>query len=313
MTAISSGEVPSPPVNDAPTFAALYAELYPRMVRLARLSLSDAANVGSAEEIVQDAFVQLFRNWDRVDSPSAWLRIAVMNGCRSWGRHRQVRRRHHMVPAPPVVDDADALAVRDALRAGRRRRLRSAAVSVVVGGSVLATAAGGAAGKLPGGIERAFHRISRWSEPCRVDQSTAQLVASFHRPDGRTVEWWRAMTTRAVGDDARAIADEVRLVNPDGSAHDMYEDCTVDFFPPRLVPAGTSNGNPAEDVTWGEVPPGTTALRAVYRDGAVVDVPLQHGGYFMAGLDRGVGRNDTPLRIEALGAAGTVISSAPEP
>ena len=117
MTAIPSGEVPSPPVDDARTFAVVYAELYPRMVRLARLSLSDAANAGSAEEIVQDAFVQLFRNWERVDSPTGWLRIAVMNGCRSWGRRRQVRRRHPVAPPAPVVDDADALVVRDALRA----------------------------------------------------------------------------------------------------------------------------------------------------------------------------------------------------
>jgi hypothetical protein len=194
-----------------------------------------------------------------------------------------------------------------ARRAGRRRRSRSAAVAVAVGASVLVTAAGGAAGKLPGGIERAFHRISSWSESCRMDQSSAQLVASFRRPDGRTIEWWRATGARAIG-------DETRWVDPDGSSHDMTSSCTVDHFPPdQLMLGGTSDaGDPTEAVSWGIAPTGATAVRAVYPDGATVEVPLQHGRYFMAGLDRGVGRSDTPLRIEALGATGTVISSARE-
>ena len=89
------------------------------MVRLARLSLDGAA---SAEEIVQDAYVQLFQNWDHVDAPVAWLRLAVVNGCRSWGRRRQVARRHPAETPPPVVDDGDALAVRDALRSLRPRQ-----------------------------------------------------------------------------------------------------------------------------------------------------------------------------------------------
>jgi RNA polymerase sigma-70 factor (sigma-E family) len=115
MTAISSGEAPSPVERDAPAFAAVYAELYPRMVRLARLSLA-VGHGGGAEEIVQDAFVQLLRNWDRVESPAGWLRTAVVNGCRSAGRRRRVARRNQPSAPLPVVDDADALAVRDALR-----------------------------------------------------------------------------------------------------------------------------------------------------------------------------------------------------
>ena len=123
MTAMSPvpearGAVPASPSPAPPTFAAVYETYYPRMVRLARLSLDGAA---TAEEIVQDAFVQLFRNWDQVEAPVPWLRLAVVNGCRSWGRRRQVARRHAVDPAPAIVDDGDALAVREALRALRPR------------------------------------------------------------------------------------------------------------------------------------------------------------------------------------------------
>jgi RNA polymerase sigma factor (sigma-70 family) len=124
MTAISSvpearRAVPGSPIPEQPTFAAVYEASYARMIRLARLSLDGA---GSAEEIVQDAFVQLFRNWDHVDAPLPWLRVAVVNGCRSWGRRRQVARRHPTVVQPPIIDDGDALAVRDALRSLRPRQ-----------------------------------------------------------------------------------------------------------------------------------------------------------------------------------------------
>jgi len=117
MTAISSDGMPRPVEPDGPAFAAVYAELYPRMVRVARLSLGGAGNAGAAEEIVQDAFVQLLRNWDHVESPAGWLRTAVVNGCRSWGRRRVIRRRNQPQPRVSVaLDDGDALAVRDALR-----------------------------------------------------------------------------------------------------------------------------------------------------------------------------------------------------
>jgi RNA polymerase sigma-70 factor (sigma-E family) len=94
-------------------FEALYLAAYERMVRLARLTSADTV---PAEEIVQDAFIQLYRSWPRVQNPEAYLRVAVLNGCRSWGRRRVVARRHDPRPPPPLLLDGDALAVRDALR-----------------------------------------------------------------------------------------------------------------------------------------------------------------------------------------------------
>jgi RNA polymerase sigma-70 factor (sigma-E family) len=124
MTATSSvpevpGGVPISREADPPTFAVVYECTYARMLRLARLSLDGGE---TAEEIVQDAFLQLFRNWDHIDAPVPWLRKAVVNGCRSWGRRRQVARRHPADAPPPIVDNGDALAVREALRSLRPRQ-----------------------------------------------------------------------------------------------------------------------------------------------------------------------------------------------
>jgi RNA polymerase sigma-70 factor (sigma-E family) len=96
----------------ATAFAAVYEARYAHLVRLARL----VGDSGRAEEIVQDAFVQLYRRWTRVEHPAPWLRAAVISGCRSAGRRRAVARRHDTETVDaPAPDDAEALAVRDAL------------------------------------------------------------------------------------------------------------------------------------------------------------------------------------------------------
>ena len=82
-----------------PTWAdelvALYRERYAPMVRLAYLLTGDGA---AAEELVQDAFVSVHRSWDRARHPSAYLRAAVVNACRSWGRRTTLERAQ---PVPP--------------------------------------------------------------------------------------------------------------------------------------------------------------------------------------------------------------------
>jgi RNA polymerase sigma factor (sigma-70 family) len=86
------------------------------MVRLAHLTTASNA---LAEELVQDAFVDLFRNWDTVRDPSAWLRRAVMSRCTSWVRRQHLERRvaaRHDVPEPAIPDET-GVAVREALLA----------------------------------------------------------------------------------------------------------------------------------------------------------------------------------------------------
>ncbi len=89
----------------------LYREHYRPLVRVAALLLD---NTASAEDVVQDAFVQLHQKWDRVTDPDkrvAYLRSMVMNGARSRLRRRSVRRRHD-VAAHTTAESAEVGALR---------------------------------------------------------------------------------------------------------------------------------------------------------------------------------------------------------
>jgi RNA polymerase sigma-70 factor (sigma-E family) len=108
----------------------LYAAHWRRLVRLSVLLVHD---VGTAEEIVQDAFVAVHARWSKLrdpDSALAYLRQAVVNRSRSTLRHRAVVLRQAAREAPPpVAPGADepslALARREAvLRALRALPIR---------------------------------------------------------------------------------------------------------------------------------------------------------------------------------------------
>src|SRR5688572_32628308 len=79
----------------------LYAAHWRRLVRLSVLLVHD---VGTAEEIVQDAFVAVHARWSRLrdpDSALAYLRQAVVNQSRSALRHRAVVLRQAAREAAP--------------------------------------------------------------------------------------------------------------------------------------------------------------------------------------------------------------------
>jgi RNA polymerase sigma factor (sigma-70 family) len=69
------------------------------MLRLARL-LTDSAAV--AEEIVQEAFIRFARSAGQKDEPAAYLRVIVVNLCRSQQRRSIVERRFAPRTAPPL-------------------------------------------------------------------------------------------------------------------------------------------------------------------------------------------------------------------
>ena len=104
----------------------LYAAHWHRLVRLSVLLVHD---VGTAEEVVQDAFVAMHGRWRRLRDPDkalAYLRQAVVNRSRSALRHRGVVDRHaareHPTDPLPGADHASGIrarrtAVLDALRA----------------------------------------------------------------------------------------------------------------------------------------------------------------------------------------------------
>ena len=72
----------------------LYTAHWRQLVRLSVLLVGD---VGTAEEVVQDAFVAVHGRWGRLRDPDralAYLRQAVVNRSRSQLRHRAVVERH---------------------------------------------------------------------------------------------------------------------------------------------------------------------------------------------------------------------------
>ena len=87
-------------------FVTLYRERYAPMVRLAYLLTGIQA---IAEELVQDAFVSVHGAWARAESPSAYLRTAVVNACRSWGRRRSLELLRKPAPPEPATLVADEL------------------------------------------------------------------------------------------------------------------------------------------------------------------------------------------------------------
>ena len=71
------------------------------LIRLAYVMLGD---LPSAEDVVQEAFVGLYRHWDRLraaDEAAYYVRASVLNGCRSVLRRRAVRRRP-LAEQPPT-------------------------------------------------------------------------------------------------------------------------------------------------------------------------------------------------------------------
>ena len=93
-------------VVDADPLEALYRERYAAMVRVAYL-LTGRPEV--AEELVQDAFVNVSRNWHRATNPPAYLRTAVVNACRSWGRRHVLELHRRPAPPEPATLQADEL------------------------------------------------------------------------------------------------------------------------------------------------------------------------------------------------------------
>ncbi|WP_307827721.1 SigE family RNA polymerase sigma factor [Nocardioides sp. SYSU D00038] len=107
----------------------LYAAHWRRLVRLSVLLVRDT---GTAEEVVQDAFVAVHARWNRLRDPDkalAYLRQSVVNRSRSVLRHRGVvaRTAGRQALRPGVEDEPGAVsdrraAVLDALRALPRRQ-----------------------------------------------------------------------------------------------------------------------------------------------------------------------------------------------
>ena len=87
-----NGTMVVPAGGAPPSFETVYRETYPGLVRLAVLMMGDNR---VAEELVQEAFVTVYRRWSRIDTPRAFARQCVVNRCRDALRRRQVADRLH--------------------------------------------------------------------------------------------------------------------------------------------------------------------------------------------------------------------------
>jgi RNA polymerase sigma-70 factor (sigma-E family) len=102
----------------------LYRSHYAGLVRLSAMLVGD---VGTAEEVVQDAFVAMHGSWNRLRDPDkavAYLRQAVVNRSRSKLRHRAVVAKYQP-ELPPDVPSAETYAVAAADRAEVMAALRA--------------------------------------------------------------------------------------------------------------------------------------------------------------------------------------------
>lgn len=122
MKAEALVENPEPVETSAETADSLedvYRREYLHMLRLAVLITGCEE---AAEDVVQESFVRLCRNWERTDRPGAYLRTVVVSRCRSWQRRRVLERQ----PRPRVATcevDSEARELLDALtRLGVRQR-----------------------------------------------------------------------------------------------------------------------------------------------------------------------------------------------
>jgi RNA polymerase sigma-70 factor (sigma-E family) len=88
----------------------LYREHGLGLVRFALLLTGDKA---SAEDVVQDVFLGLYRGWDRIGrgrNELAYLRVSVLNRSRSVHRSR-LRDQSRQPPVEPPVCSAEAAAI----------------------------------------------------------------------------------------------------------------------------------------------------------------------------------------------------------
>lgn len=96
-------------------------------LELVRLALLMGVDLGTAEDVVQDAFERLHRRWRQLRDPAsglAYARSSVLNGCRSVHRRAAVARRHAPELAEPEGEAGAAAILADrAEMAGALRRI----------------------------------------------------------------------------------------------------------------------------------------------------------------------------------------------
>jgi RNA polymerase sigma factor (sigma-70 family) len=104
MDTTENVEAPRLPSVGAEEFVAFYGAQWPGAVRLAALLTQSSA---ACEDLAQEAFVRIYRNWSRSEHPQAYLRTTIVNLCRNWHAHNRTER-----GKLPLLYEADATDLR---------------------------------------------------------------------------------------------------------------------------------------------------------------------------------------------------------
>ena len=76
-----------------PSYESFYRDHFHAAIRLATCVAGSAA---AGEDIAQEVFQRMYRSWGTADEPAAYLRVAIVNRCRSY--HRKRRTEHDRLP-----------------------------------------------------------------------------------------------------------------------------------------------------------------------------------------------------------------------
>jgi len=99
-------ERPHERADEDTTFAAFYRRELPGQVRRATLLVGDNA---TAQDLVHDAFADVFARWGSVRDPGPYLNTAVLNRCRDHGRRNTMIDRRLRLLLPDVGPDDELL------------------------------------------------------------------------------------------------------------------------------------------------------------------------------------------------------------
>jgi RNA polymerase sigma-70 factor (sigma-E family) len=171
MRTARGGDLAASPAGPGDLVGILYQCHALRLVRMAVLLVGDQP---SAEDVVQDAFLGLHCGAGRLHDPAnavAYLRVSVLNGCRSVLRSRKRARSSRAAMHDPPVWSAESAAMagedrREALRAVARLPRRQREVLVLryflnLTDREIATALGVSRGTVASTASRALAALAR--------------------------------------------------------------------------------------------------------------------------------------------------------
>lgn len=101
-------ETDVPQRSDSEVLAAFSSFYRAELVGQVRAAALVTGSRTAAQDLVHDAFVEVLRKWDTIESPGPYLQRAVLYRCRDLLRHERVVRRHRASLRPDEYVEIDA-------------------------------------------------------------------------------------------------------------------------------------------------------------------------------------------------------------